>query len=135
METDTIRVCRSEDDPEFLGQAFFCSGHPCCHKIVNCVPGAGPIPPISCVGAAVSCLKLAVETFGLVKVCQLRLVLCYGTFLDSWNYVICFWNSTHSFWIPKSFKEFTLFWKVWECDLEFWALRHTQKHSNRSWQF
>ena len=45
----------------FLGQTFFCSGHPCRHKIVNCVPGAAPIPPVSCTGAAVSCLKLAVE--------------------------------------------------------------------------
>lgn len=61
MKNKTKRSWGSEDASLCRGHSVFCSGHPCCHKIVNCVPGAGPKPlPTSCTGAAVSCLKLAV---------------------------------------------------------------------------
>lgn len=57
QETKTTRGWTSEDDPRLW---IFCSLCPRRHKIVNCVLGVG-LHSVSCTGAAVSCLKLAVD--------------------------------------------------------------------------
>lgn len=57
QETKTTRGWASEDDPRLW---IFCSLWPPRHKIVNCVLGVG-LRSVSCFGAAVSCLKLAVD--------------------------------------------------------------------------
>lgn len=63
QETKTTRGWASEDDPRLW---IFCSHCPRCHKIVNCVLGVG-LGSVSCAGAAVSCLKLAVDFWTFIN--------------------------------------------------------------------